>query len=239
MIPIKDDNPTYSFPFVTILLILVNIAVYVYQITLGQEAQAFVYRLGAVPWEITHFQEFPRFPVDYRSGIPNVFTIATSMFIHGGILHLAGNMLYLWIFGDNIEALMGHGRFLFFYLCCGIVAALSYIVTEPNSTVPMVGASGAISGVLGAYFIRFPRAKVHVMIIFLFFIRFVRVSALFVLGFWFVIQVLYGFGTLGFQSGGGVAWFAHIGGFVIGLVLVFIFEKKERLRIYRRVGWRR
>ena len=103
----------------------------------------------------------------------------------------------------------------------------------------MVGASGAISGVLGAYFIRFPRAKVHVMIIFLFFIRFVRVSALFVLGFWFVIQVLYGFGTLGFQSGGGVAWFAHIGGFVIGLVLVFIFEKKERLRIYRRVGWRR
>ena len=237
MIPIKDDNPTYSFPIITILLIVANIAVFVYQFSLGREAQAFVYRLGAVPWEITHFQEFPRFPVKFQSDIPNILTLVTSMFLHGGIIHLLGNMLYLWIFGDNIEALMGHGRFLFFYLCCGLVATLSHIISDPNSTIPMVGASGAISGVLGAYFLRFPRAKVHVLIFIFFFIRVIRVSALFVLGFWFVMQVLSGFGSLGFQSGGGVAWFAHIGGFVTGMVLVFLFEKKERVQIYRRVNW--
>jgi membrane associated rhomboid family serine protease len=146
-------------------------------------------------------------------------------------------MLYLWIFGDNIEALMGHFRFLIFYVLCGVIAVVSHILTEPNSVVPMVGASGAISGVLGAYFVRFPRARVHVMIIFIFFIRVVRVSALFVLGFWFVIQVLNGFGSLGFQSGGGVAWFAHIGGFAAGMVLVLLFENKEQVKVYRRAGW--
>jgi membrane associated rhomboid family serine protease len=237
MIPIKDDNPTYSVPIITILLIIANIAIFVYQFTLGQEAQAFVYRLGAIPWEITHFREHPELPMNFRSQVPNILTIFTSMFLHGGILHLLGNMLYLWIFGDNIEALMGHGRFLLFYLICGVAATLTHIITDPDSVVPMIGASGAISGVLGAYFLRFPRAKVHVLIILFIFIRVVRVSALFVLGFWFVMQVLSGFGSLGFQGGGGVAWFAHIGGFVAGMVLVFILEKKERVRIHRRAGW--
>lgn len=237
MIPIKDDNPTYTFPFVTIFLILINVAVYVYQWTLGPEAQAFVYRLGTIPWEITHFQEFPRLPWNFRSGIPNVLTLFTSMFVHGGLFHLLGNMLYLWIFGDNVEALVGHGRFFFFYICCGMVATLSHVTIAPNSVVPMMGASGAISGVLGAYFLRFPRARVHVLIFFFFFIRVIRVSALFVLGFWFVMQVFSGFGSLSVRGGGGVAWFAHIGGFVAGMVLIFFFEKRERVRIYRRAGW--
>lgn len=237
MIPIKDDNPTYTFPAVTVFLILVNIAVHVYQWTLGPEAQAFIYRLGAIPWEITHFRELARLPVDFRSNVPSILTLFTSMFIHGGLLHLLGNMLYLWIFGDNVEALVGHVRFFVFYVSCGLIAALSHIIIDPNSSVPMVGASGAISGVLGAYFLRFPRTRVHVVIFFFFFIRVVRVSALFVLGLWFIMQVLSGLGSLGIGGGGGVAWFAHIGGFVTGMILIFPFEKKERVRIYRRVGW--
>ncbi len=233
MIPIKDDNPTYTFPIITILLILANIGIFIYQFSLGSGAQAFVYRLGAVPWEITHFREVPRYPVEYRSAIPGVLTLFTSMFLHGGIIHLLGNMLYLYIFGDNIEALMGHGKFFVFYVGCGLIATLAHVVPNPNSTIPMVGASGAISGVLGAYLLRYPRAKVHVLIIFLLFIRVVRVSALFVLGFWFLMQVFNGF----VQSGGGVAWFAHIGGFIAGMVLVFFFEKKDRVQQNRRSSW--
>ena len=232
MIPIKDDNPTYTFPVITILLILANVGIYIYQFSLGQGAQAFISKMGAIPWEIMHFRELPGLPLEYRSEFPNILTLFTSMFLHGGLLHLLGNMLYLWIFGDNIEALVGHGRFLVFYLCCGLIATLSHVISDPASTTPMVGASGAISGVLGAYFLRFPRAKVHVLIFFLFFIRVIRVSALFVLGFWFVMQVLNGFGSLGFQRGAGIAWFAHIGGFVAGMVLVFFFEKKDRVRYF-------
>jgi membrane associated rhomboid family serine protease len=233
MIPIKDDNPSYSFPIITIVIIVVNVAIHVYQWTLGSGGEAFIYRLGAIPWEITHFQELPGIPWAYRSGFPNLITLVTSMFLHGGLLHLLGNMLYLWIFGDNIEALMGHIRFVFFFIFCGIAASFLHIIIEPNSEIPMIGASGAISGVLGAYFVRFPRARVHVLIFFFFFIRVIRVSALFALGFWFVMQVFYGVGTIGI-GGGGVAWFAHIGGFVTGMFLIPFFEKKERIRIYRK-----
>lgn len=237
MIPIKDDNPTHTFPIMTVLLLLGNIAVYVYQWTLGSEAQAFVYRLGTIPWEITHFQELPKLPLNFESNLPNVLTLFTCMFVHGGFFHLIGNMLYLWIFGDNIEALVGHIRFFFFYLCCGLIATLSHVIVTPNSTVPLVGASGAISGVLGAYLLKFPRARVHVVIFFFFFIRVIRVSALFVLGLWFIIQVFNGFGSLGLDARGGVAWFAHVGGFVAGMILIFLFEKKGRVRVYRRAGW--
>ena len=234
MIPIKDDNPSTVFPFVTIFLILANTAIHVYQFSLGEEAQAFIFRLGAIPWEITRFRELPRLPASYRSDIPNIMTLLTSMFLHGGILHLLGNMLYLWIFGDNVESIMGHGRFLIFYLSCGVIATLCHVVIDPGSAVPLIGASGAISGILGAYFLRFPRARVHVLIVFFFFIRVIRVSAIFVIGFWFLIQVFNGLGTLGMQGSGGVAWFAHIGGFVAGFILVFLFEKKERVQVYRR-----
>lgn len=233
MIPIKDDNPTYSFPITTLFFIVFNVAVHVYQWILGPNGEAFIYRMGAIPWEITHFQELPGIPFAYQSEFPNLITLVTSMFLHGGLLHLLGNMLYLWIFGDNIESLMGPVRFVFFFIFCGIAASFLHIVVEPNSTVPMIGASGAISGVLGAYFVRFPRAKVHVLIFFFYFIRVVRVSALFALGFWFVMQVFSGLGTIN-TGGGGIAWFAHIGGFVAGMFLIPFFEKKERVRIYRR-----
>ncbi|HEX9934415.1 MAG TPA: rhomboid family intramembrane serine protease, partial [bacterium] len=142
------------------------------------------------------------------------------------VLHLAGNMLYLWIFGDNVESLTGHARFLLFYIVCGLAAAFTHILLEPASTVPMIGASGAISGVLGAYMIRFPRAHVHVLVFFIWFIRIVRMPALLVLGFWFVIQIFSGFGSLGMQEKGGTAWFAHIGGFAAGMVLIFLFQKR-------------
>jgi membrane associated rhomboid family serine protease len=236
MIPIKDDNPRIAFPFITILFILVNTIVFLYQILYVAEPQAFVYRFGTIPWEITHFTELNRLPPEFRSEIPNVLTLFSSMFIHGGILHLAGNMLYLWIFGDNVEGIMGHGRFFFFYLCCGLAASASHVLIAPNSTVPMVGASGAISGILGAYFVRFPRAKVHVVFILIFFIRVIRIPAFFVLGFWFVVQLLSGLIYMGPEGNAGVAWFAHIGGFAAGIILVFFFEKKERVRIYRRAN---
>ncbi|MBN1895183.1 rhomboid family intramembrane serine protease [bacterium] len=231
MIPIRDENTTHIFPAVTVLLICANVAVFVYQMVLGPAVEAFVYRFGMIPWEITHFREFPGLDAAYRSDIPNLFTLLTSMFLHGGFAHLIGNMLYLWIFGDNVEALTGHGRFLVFYLCCGLAAAFSQILIHPQSNVPMIGASGAISGVLGAYFIRFPGARVHILIWIFFFIRVLRVPAVLVLGFWFFMQISSGLGTLGAGPGGGVAWFAHIGGFVAGVLLVFVFEKKGRVRI--------
>ncbi|MBN2029094.1 rhomboid family intramembrane serine protease [bacterium] len=235
MIPIKDDNPTHHFPFMTILLILGNITVYIYQMTQGPEFQAFIYRFGAIPWEITHFREVPNIPTHYSSTIPNILTPLTSIFLHGSVFHLLGNMLYLWIFGDNVEALVGHFRFFIFYICCGLIAALTQILIAPNSSIPMIGASGAISGVLGAYLLRFPRAKVHVLIFFFFFIRIVRVSALFVLGLWFFIQLFNGLGSIGLEETGGVAWFAHIGGFAAGMILVLLFEKKGPLRIRKSV----
>ncbi len=237
MIPIKDDNPARHFPIVTILIIIGNMAVYIYQMIHGPEIQAFIYKFGAIPWEITHFQEIPNIPIDYRSTIPNTLTLFTSIFLHGGFFHLTGNMLYLWIFGDNVEALVGHVRFFIFYICCGLVAALTQIIIAPNSSVPMVGASGAISGVLGAYLLFFPKAKVHVLIFFFFFIRIIRVSALFVLGLWFFIQLFNGLGSIGLEETGGVAWFAHIGGFVAGMILVFLFEKRGPVRIYKKARW--
>lgn len=239
MIPIKDDNPNRTFPIMTIVLIVLNVVIYAVEHSLGQGAEAFVYRFGTIPWEISHFEELPQLPVDFRSHIPNIFTLITSMFLHGSILHLIGNMLYLWIFGDNVEAIMGSMRFLGFYLLCGLIATLSHIIIEPNSTLPLVGASGAISGVLGAYFLRFPRAKVHVLIVFFFIFRVVRISAILVLGFWFLIQLTNGLGSMNAkEAGGGVAWFAHIGGFIAGATLVYFFDKKKKTRIYgKSVGW--
>lgn len=224
MIPLKDDNPSRIFPVVTILLILANVAVFVYQMTLGGNGHVFVMRFGAIPWEIIHFQEWHHSNPAFQTVYPNGLTLITSMFLHGGIFHLLGNMLYLWIFGDNVEGSMGHIRFLFFYGFCGLAAALTHIAFDPNSTIPMVGASGAISGVLGAYLIRFPKARVHVLIFIIWIIRVVRIPALFVLSFWFFMQILNGLGLLG--GGGSVAWFAHIGGFVAGMILILLFKRR-------------
>jgi len=217
MIPLHDDNPRVMTPFVNYGLIALNLLVFFRQFTLPEvDLQAFVYTYGAIPAQIT--------------GGEGYFSLLTSMFLHGGLLHLLSNMLYLYIFGDNVEGLMGHGRYLFFYILSGIGAAASHIFIESQSTIPMIGASGAISGVLGAYLLKFPRAKVLILFWIVIFINTVRVPAIIVLGLWFFMQLSSGLSSLGMQSGGGVAWFAHIGGFVVGLVLVNFFQKRRVIK---------
>jgi membrane associated rhomboid family serine protease len=217
MIPLKDDIPSYRAPIVTVALISVNCLIYFYLASWGREFQLAVVKWGAIPYELTHGQELTP---DLAFSIP--LSLFSSMFMHGGFLHLAGNMLYLWIFGDNVEDKLGHVKFIIFYLLCGLAATLTHVLTTPNSQIPMVGASGAIAGVLGAYMIRFPRARILTLIFFGLFIRIVRIPALFVLGFWFILQLLYGLPSLG-SVGGGVAWFAHVGGFIAGIFLFKLF----------------
>jgi membrane associated rhomboid family serine protease len=220
MIPLHDDNPTDIQPVVTISLIIACTLVFLYEVSLPEKlGELFVYTYGAIPALVVG----GHLPPPELLTIPASATLVTSMFLHGGWLHLIGNMLYLWIFGNNIEDVMGHVRFVIFYVACGILAALSHAVIEPSSTVPMVGASGAISGVLGAYLLLFPRAQVLVLIPLGIFTRTMYVPAGFVLGFWFVMQVLSGGMSLG-REGGGVAFFAHIGGFLAGMLLIGLFK---------------
>jgi membrane associated rhomboid family serine protease len=225
MIPLRDENPTRTFPFVTILFIAANAAVFVYQATLGPATEQFVLQLAAIPYEVTHFRNLPE-----SSLLPPLLTVATSMFVHGGFMHIVGNMLFLWIFGNSIEDFLGHFRFIVFYLICGLVAAGLQIVLTPSSTTPMVGASGAISGVMGAYLLLYPNARIVTLIFLGFFIRIVRIPAHFFLIFWFLLQLANGFFIAGAPDNGGVAFFAHIGGFAAGLVFVRVFEQRHRLR---------
>ena len=232
MIPLKDDVPSSSFPFVTIGLIVLNALVFLYQASIGmgseRAAEAFIMEFGAVPCRVTGACAVPG---DFPSPIATIFT---SMFMHGGLFHIAGNMLYLWIFGDNVEDTLGHGRFILFYLLSGVAAALAQIVMNPDSRVPMVGASGAVSGVLGAYLLLFPYARVLVLLIFGFFVRMVRWPATIVLGFWIVVQFLNGLITVSLAAGGaggGTAWFAHIGGFLAGIVLLFLMRPRQTGRL--------
>lgn len=224
MIPLRDNIPSYRTPIVTVGLIAANILVYVNQLMLPpQEAVQFVHLYGLIPLEISGGDLLVPHPV------PLYATVFTSMFVHGGLFHLGGNMLYLWIFGDNVEDRIGRLKFLIFYLLSGLAAAATQIWTDPASKIPMVGASGAISGVLGAYLFLFPHARVLTLIPLGFFYRLVEVPALIVLGFWIIVQVLNGVGTLGVQVGG-VAWFAHIGGFVAGLgMIVLLSGGRKRL----------
>ena len=220
MIPLRDDIPSYRKPVVTIGLIVANVVVFFLELSSKGGFENSIFQYGAIPSEVTSGIELTS-----RFSFPIPLTLFTSMFMHGGLFHLGGNMLYLWIFGDNMEDKLGHIRFFFFYIICGIVASLTHILTSPNSEVPMIGASGAIAGVLGAYFIRFPQAQIWTLVFFGFFIRVVRIPALLVLGFWFILQLLYGLPSLGSQVGGGTAWFAHIGGFLAGIVLFKIMRK--------------
>lgn len=217
MIPLKDDNPTRTYPYVTVTLIVINILVFFYELSLGPYFQPFLDMYGAKPLFVFNMKAPPGYPSPY-------VTIFTSMFLHGGFFHVAGNMLYLWIFGNNIEDSMGHFRFIIFYLISGIVAVYTFSIVNPHSVVPMVGASGAVSGVLGAYLILFPRAKVLTLVPFGFYMQIVKVPAIFVLGFWIVVQIINGMVSRG--VGGGVAWFAHIGGFLAGLILIGLFKKR-------------
>jgi membrane associated rhomboid family serine protease len=227
MFPLRDDNPVGKTPYMTILLIGVNLAVFIYQFILGgRGGEEFIFKFGAIPFEITHFQQITPEP-NFNVAFPTFLTIFTSMFLHGGFMHIISNMLYLWIFGDNIEYLMGSFRFLIFYLLAGLVASFSHIIMDPSSTVPMIGASGAISGVLGAYLLKFPKAKVLVVIFLFIIIQTIYVPAIIVLGFWFIMQLFNAFGELGLQGSGGVAWWAHIGGFIAGMALVNKFQKRK------------
>jgi len=222
MLPIKDDIPTQRRPVVTIALIVVNCLVCMFEFTLGQTGyELFTYKWGLIPIELTTGIELT--PEFTTSSVANLFT---SMFMHGGLLHLGGNMLYLWIFGNNVEDRLGRVKFILFYVASGLAAALAFVATDLHGEVPMVGASGAIAGVLGAYLVSYPRARVQTLIFILYFIRIVRIPALYVLGFWFLLQVLNGLPALGSQGGGGVAWFAHIGGFIFGVVVFKFFVKK-------------
>jgi len=220
MIPIRDRNPTRRTPFINIGLIGLNLAAFLYEVSLGPQVETLFFSYGIVPADVlTAF-----FGYQYIDAVVPFFT---SMFLHGGLLHLAGNMLYLWIFGDNIEDKLGHARYLVFYILCGVVAGALHVFIDPGSIIPTVGASGAISGVLGAYLLLFPRARVLTVIPIFFFIQLAELPALFVLGFWFIMQFLYGMISLGYETGamGGVAWWAHIGGFIAGVVLILPFRK--------------
>jgi membrane associated rhomboid family serine protease len=219
LIPIKDDNPHVLTPWFNYGLLLCNAAVFLYQIS-QPDVDTFVHAYGAIP-------------ADIMQGA-HLSSLFTAMFLHGGWMHLLGNMLYLWIFGDNIEGLMGHGRYLVFYLLCGVAATMSHIAMMPSSEEPMIGASGAISGVLGAYLVKFPRARVLILVPIIFFLTTFRIPALFVLGFWFLTQLTNGLGIFADISQDNVAWFAHIGGFVTGVLLVKLFERRQNLALFRR-----
>jgi membrane associated rhomboid family serine protease len=216
MIPLRDVIPSRTTPYITIALIALNAVVFLYQFLLGDAVEALIIYWGLVPAAFSWV------------------TVFTSMFLHGGFLHFGGNMLYLWIFGDNVEDRMGHGRFLVFYLLCGVAAALAQTAAGPDSLVPMVGASGAIAGVMGAYFVLYPHSRIVTLLPIFFFIQIVEVPAIFFLGIWFVMQLLSGVGSIATAAGepaGGIAFWAHAAGFLAGLSGVLVFRRRERQRV--------
>jgi membrane associated rhomboid family serine protease len=216
MIPLRDVIPSRTTPVVTFTLIGLNALVFLFQASLGAAAEQFVLAFGLVPAAFSWL------------------TVFTSMFLHGGLLHVGGNMLYLWIFGDNVEDRLGHGRFLTFYLLCGVAAALAQTLMDPTSPVPMVGASGAIAGVMGAYFVLYPRSRIVTLLPIFIFFQVIEVPAIFFLGVWFVMQFASGVGSIATSTGqpiGGIAFWAHVAGFVAGVTTVFVFRRPERQRV--------
>jgi len=207
--PYKDDNPRVLVPYVTYIIVSLNIFIFFFQFVLSnsepESAIAFFYSYGFIPAKF------------------KISSLITSMFIHGGLFHILGNMWFLWLFGDNVESVLGHIKYFIFYMACGIGATLVQFFISSSSQIPIVGASGAISGILGAYMIQFPKSRVHILIIF-FFITTIAVPAQIVLGLWFLMQLTNGLGTLGMDTTGGVAWFAHVGGFIFGVVLLKKFR---------------
>jgi membrane associated rhomboid family serine protease len=216
-IPLKDENPTRTIPFINYALILSNILIFVYELTLTHREQAALAMIyGTVPARFTHLV--------FNSAHLEVAIIPlfTSMFLHAGLAHVLGNMLFLWIFGDNIEDFFGHIGYLAFYLFCGIASGLIHILFNLHSPLPAVGASGAISGVMGAYMLLYPRARILTLVL----IFLVPLPAFVILGYWFLIQFAEGLSSVGAMSGGGVAWWAHIGGFLTGMFITFLVRKK-------------
>jgi membrane associated rhomboid family serine protease len=239
--PVRDDNPTLGASVATLALIGTNLAAWALVQGLGSEPRLSmsVCQLGAIPGELLGTVA-PGTATDLGAGYRCVIqanadwaTVVTSMFMHGGWLHLLSNMWFLWLFGDNVEDAMGHVRFALFYLLCGLAAFMAQALSDSASAIPMVGASGAIGGVLGAYARLYPRARVHVVGVFFVFVRRFVVPAALVLGMWFALQVLSGLPALGSRAAGGVAFWAHIGGFVAGLALVGPFSDPRRLELHR------
>ena len=223
LFPFRDDNPTRITPVVTMALIGMNVLVFLYQLSLqGAAGEEFIYTYGMIPASLFGVAQLP----PDIAVLPAWATVFSSMFLHGGIMHIAGNMLFLWVFGNNVEDAMGHGRYIVFYLLCGVAAALAQGLSDTASEIPMIGASGAISGVLGAYLVLHPRAQVHSLLFLGFFIRVIALPAMAVLGIWFALQ-LFQAALMRAEGEGGVAFLAHIGGFIAGAVLVSFFRNKQ------------
>lgn len=217
MFPLRDDQPRYSPSIITIILIVLNVFVFLFETSLDDWAQnEFLKQYALVPG---HFRPF---------------TLISAMFLHGGWMHIASNMIFLWAFGRSLEDAMGHGRYLLFYLLCGIAAGATHLFFSYGSRVPTVGASGAIAGVMGAYLLKFPRARIHTLVVFIIFITTFDIPAMVLLVYWFVTQLFNGIGSVGYShvSEGGTAWFEHIGGFIAGMILVSTIG--IRARVYRR-----
>jgi membrane associated rhomboid family serine protease len=222
MFPLRDTQPSYSTPVVTICLIVVNILVFLFEFSLDAYSQnAFISNWGLIPDQF------------------HLTNVLTSMFLHGGWMHVLGNMWFLWIFGDNIEDILGHGKYLAFYLLSGVAAALTQTLLNPSSRVPMVGASGAIAGVMGAYMVKFPQSRIRTLAFILFFITTFDVPAWVMLIYWFAIQLFSGVGSVGYSSAsqGGTAFFAHVGGFLAGILLINIMGAKQRYTRRKDLYW--
>lgn len=226
LFPFRDDNPTRITPVVTMALIAANVLVFLYQLSLPEpDATRFVFSFGMIPAVVLGGAELP----PALAVVPPWATVLTSMFLHGGIMHIAGNMLFLWVFGNNVEDAMGHGRFIAFYLLCGLAAAMAQGFSDVGSKVPMIGASGAISGVLGAYLVLHPRATVHSLLFLGIFVRVLALPAVIVLVLWFLLQVVNAaLAPMGEE--GGVAFLAHIGGFIAGAILIPMFRSQAAVQ---------
>jgi membrane associated rhomboid family serine protease len=222
MFPIRETQPSYSRPIVTILIIVVNVMAFLYEFTLDEYSRNYF------------IANYALIPARFHTS-----ALITSMFMHGGWWHIIGNMWFLWIFGDNIEDVLGHGKYLVFYLLCGIAAGLTQTFFNVGSRLPMVGASGAIAGVMGAYLVKFPHSRIVTLVFVFFFITTIDVPAVLMLLYWFFIQLFNGIGTVGYShlSQGGTAWFAHIGGFIAGIVLVNLLGTRQKFMRRQDLNW--
>lgn len=228
MIPLKDTIPSRTYPYINVFLIFVNLCLFFYELSLGSwQLTRFIYTYGLVPRRFFSFSH-------QQVAISRYIPLFTSLFLHGGWLHIIGNMLFLWIFGDNVEDSMGHFKYLVFYLLCGIIAGFFHLYLNPNSSVAAIGASGAISGVMGAYFVLFPGSRIITLLPVFFFFSFVEIPAFVFIGIWFLFQLFSGTISLVTRGicEGGVAWWAHVGGFISGMGLVFIFARYKKHRRY-------
>lgn len=222
--PLKDENPTKSFSYLTLLIIIVNCLVFFVELAMGKNRGFMVAKFGVIPYEITHGVD-----INPKILLGPYSTLVTSLFLHGSFFHLLGNMWFLWIFGNNIEDIVGHFKFVIFYILGGVAASLLQILTSMSSTIPVIGASGAISAILGAYILKFPRARIKTLMFIFIFITVINVPAAAFLGIWFFLQLLSSLG----RSANNVAWYAHIGGFLFGLITIKLFEKREGYKKYK------